>query len=156
MGKQRDLSLETYIEETTKNINEDRAMAKTLLVDMMADMKVSPADRREMGPIAAKFIETLQRSNEQLVKLSAILQRQKTTQTGLTADDKVRIIKLLEQVDDKLEYDYPNQKLQIYMIIMFSNFIGEGIYLDLDEDYVNSIINVLLQTNIIDVLFTLL
>ena len=74
----------------------------------------------------------------------------------LTADDKVRIIKLLEQVDDKLEYDYPNQKLQIYMIIMFSNFIGEGIYLDLDEDYVNSIINVLLQTNIIDVLFTML
>ena len=78
MGKQRDLSLEAYIEETTKNINEDRAMAKTLLVDMMADMATSASDRRELGPVAAKFIETLQRSNEQLVKLSAILQRQKT------------------------------------------------------------------------------
>ncbi len=97
MGKQRDLSLETYIEETTKNINEDRAMAKTLLMDVMADMKISPADRREMGPIAAKFIETLQRSNEQLVKLSAILQRQKTNQVGLTEDDKEQLFDLLNE-----------------------------------------------------------
>ena len=36
MGKQRDLSLEAYIEETTKNINEDRAMAKTLLIDIIS------------------------------------------------------------------------------------------------------------------------
>lgn len=74
----------------------------------------------------------------------------------LTTADKIILVKLLENVEDKLEYDYPNQKLQIYMIIMFSNFIGEGIYLDLDEDYVNSIIKVLLQTNITKVLFTLL
>lgn len=74
----------------------------------------------------------------------------------LTIADKITLVKLLENVEDKLEYDYPNQKLQIYMIIMFSNFIGEGIYLDLDEDYVNSIIKVLLQTNITKVLFTLL
>lgn len=74
----------------------------------------------------------------------------------LTTTDKIILVKLLENVEDKLEYDYPNQKLQIYMIIMFSNFIGEGIYLDLDEDYVNSIIKVLLQTNITKVLFTLL
>lgn len=77
MGKQRDLSLETYIEETTQNIKEDRAMAKTLLMDVMADMAQSTTDRREMGPLATKFVENLQRSNEQMVKLAAILQRQK-------------------------------------------------------------------------------
>lgn len=74
----------------------------------------------------------------------------------LTNDDKIIIKKLLDQVQDNLEYDYPTQKLQIYTIIMFSNFIGEGIYLDLDSDYVNSIINVILKTNIIHVLFNLL
>ncbi len=105
MGKQRDLSLETYIEETTKNINEDRAMAKTLLIDMMADMATSATDRRELGPIAAKFIETLQRSNEQLVKLSAILQRQKTTQTGLTADDKEQLFDLLNETPSEGSLD---------------------------------------------------
>ena len=31
---------------------------------------------REFGLIAAKYLETLQRSNEQLVKLAALLQKQ--------------------------------------------------------------------------------
>jgi len=63
----------------------------------MADMKASPADRREMGPIAAKYVENLQRSNEQMVKLAAILQRQKTGQVGLTADDKEQLFDLLNE-----------------------------------------------------------
>ena len=97
MAKRRDLNLEKYIEETTTNIREDRAMAKTLLMDVMADMSTSPTDRREMGPIAAKFVENLQRSNEQMVKLAAILQRQKTSAIGLTADDKDQIFDLLNE-----------------------------------------------------------
>ena len=97
MAKRRDLNLEAYVEETTKNIREDRAMAKTLLVDMMGDMAASASDRRELGPVAAKFIETLQRSNEQLVKLSAILQRQKTSNIGLSADDKEQLFDLLNE-----------------------------------------------------------
>ena len=97
MAKRRNLNLEQYVEETTKNIREDRAMAKTLLMDVMADMAASPTDRREMGPIAAKFVENLQRSNEQMVKIAAILQRQKTSQTGLTEDDKEELFDLLKE-----------------------------------------------------------
>ena len=41
MAKRRDLNLDEYVEETTKNIREDRAMAKTLLMDVMADMAAS-------------------------------------------------------------------------------------------------------------------
>ena len=67
-------------------------MAKTLLIDVMADMKASSAERREMGPIAAKFVENLQRSNEQMVKLAAIL----------TASDKEDLFDLLnENQEDK-------------------------------------------------------
>ena len=95
MAKRRDLNLEEYVEETTKNIREDRAMAKTLLMDVMADMAASATDRREMGPIAAKFVENLQRSNEQMVKLAAILQRQKTSSVGLSSDDKEQLFDLL-------------------------------------------------------------
>ena len=72
-------------------------MAKTLLMDMMADMAVSATDRRELGPVAAKYIETLQRSNEQIVKLSAILQKQKTSNVGLSADDKEQLFDLLNE-----------------------------------------------------------
>jgi hypothetical protein len=97
MAKRSDLNLEQYVEETTKNIREDRAMAKTLLIDVMADMAGSSTDRREMGPLAAKFVENLQRSNEQMVKLAAILQRQKTSHIGLTADDKEELFDLLKE-----------------------------------------------------------
>jgi hypothetical protein len=97
MAKRRDLKLEEYVEETTKNIREDRAMAKSLLMDVMADMKASSAERREMGPIAAKFVENLQRSNEQMVKLASILQRQKTSNVGLSSDDKEQLFDLLNE-----------------------------------------------------------
>ena len=100
MAKRRDLSLEEYLEETTKNIREDRAMAKSLLMDVMADMAASTADRREMGPIAAKFVENLQRSNEQMVKLASILQRQKVTNVGLSEDDKEQLFDLLNEGKD--------------------------------------------------------
>ena len=72
-------------------------MAKSLLMDVMADMSAGATDRREMGPIAAKFVENLQRSNEQMVKLAAILQRQKTSSVGLTTDDKEQLFDLLNE-----------------------------------------------------------
>jgi len=97
MAKRRHLSLEEYLEETTINIREDRAMAKSLLIDVMTDMAASATDRREMGPIAAKFVENLQRSNEQMVKLASILQRQKVTNVGLSADDKEQLFDLLNE-----------------------------------------------------------
>ena len=97
MAKRNNLNLEEYVEETTTNIREDRAMAKALLIEVMADMAASPTDRREMGPIAAKFVENLQRSNEQMVKLASILQRQKTQQLGLSADDKEQLFDLLNE-----------------------------------------------------------
>jgi hypothetical protein len=97
MGKRRNLNLDDYIEETTTNIREDRAMAKSLLMDAISDMKQSDAARKELGSIAAKYVENLQRSNEQLVKLAALLQKQKSQQLGLTDDDKEHLFDLLNE-----------------------------------------------------------
>jgi len=97
MGKRRNISLEEYIEETTTNVREDRAMAKSLLMDALQDMKQSDAARRELGSIAAKYIENLQRSNEQLVKLAVLLQKQKSQQFGLSSDDKEQLFDLLNE-----------------------------------------------------------
>ena len=91
MGKRRNLNLDDYIEETTTNIREDRAIAKSLLVDVLGDMKLSDSARKEMGSIAAKYVENLQRSNEQMVKLAGLLQKQKYQQFGLTSDDKEQL-----------------------------------------------------------------
>jgi len=97
MAKRRNLNLEEYLDETTRNIREDRAMAKSLLINVMSDMASSTTVRRELGPIAAKFVENLQRSNEQMVKLAALIQRQKTQQVGLTEDDKEQLFDLLNE-----------------------------------------------------------
>ena len=97
MGKRRNLTLDDYIEETTTNIREDRAMAKSLLMDTINDMKLSDSARKEMGSIAAKYVENLQRSNEQMVKLAALLQRQSGANAGLTAADKENLFDLLNE-----------------------------------------------------------
>ena len=100
MGKRR--NLEEYIREATRNVREDRALAKSLLVDAMKDMKMSDNARKELGAIAAKYVENLQRSNEQMVKLSALLQRQQGNTVGLSEEDKSDLYDMLdkEQNDD--------------------------------------------------------
>ena len=100
MPKKANLTLEDYIAETTTNIREDRAMAKSLLLDAINDMKITDAARRELGPIAAKYVENLQRSNEQLVKLAALVQKQKSNQFGLSSDDKEQLFDLLNEESD--------------------------------------------------------
>ena len=95
MGKRRNLNLDEYVDEATTNIREDRAMAKSLLMDAINDMKLSDASRKDLGPIAAKYVENLQRSNEQLVRLTALLQKQKTQHVGLTEDDREQLFDLL-------------------------------------------------------------
>ena len=97
----KQLDLEDYIEETTTNIREDRAMAKSLLMDALSDMKISDSARRELGSIAAKYVENLQRSNEQMVKLAALLQRQKSYQVGLSEHDKEQLFDLLNDQEEE-------------------------------------------------------
>ena len=97
MGKRRNLTIEEYIEETTTNIREDRAMAKSLLMDAINDMKVSDSARKELGPIAAKYVENLQRSNEQMVKVTALLQKRASNNTALSEHDKEQLFDLLNE-----------------------------------------------------------
>ena len=98
MGKRR--NLEEYIQEATRNVREDRALAKSLLVDAMNDMKMSDSARKELGSIAAKYVENLQRSNEQMVKLSALLQKQQGGVTGLSEEDKEELYDMLNEESD--------------------------------------------------------
>jgi hypothetical protein len=98
MGKRR--NLEEYIQEATRNVREDRALAKSLLVDAMNDMKMSDSARKELGSIAAKYVENLQRSNEQMVKLSALLQKQQGGITGLSEEDKEDLYDMLNKEEE--------------------------------------------------------
>ena len=67
--------LDSYIDEAIKNIRSDRAVTTTLLMELMEYMKKDDERKEKVGTVAAKYVETLQRSNEQLVKVSALIQK---------------------------------------------------------------------------------
>lgn len=93
-------TLEEYIEQATRNVTDDRAATKSLLMGVMKYMQTGDDRHREVGLIAAKYLETLQRSNEQLVKLAGLLQKKETNTEGISDDDKQELFDLINQKGD--------------------------------------------------------
>ena len=92
--------LEKKIDDALKNINNDRAVTTSLLNDLMEYMKKSSSTHAEVGPVAAKYVETLQRSNEQLVKLVGIMNKNAKVETGLSMRDKEELFDLIKESKD--------------------------------------------------------
>ena len=85
MKKKADINI--CIEDALENINNDRAMAMTLLTDLMEYIRQQEERHQFAGPVAAKYLETLQRSNEQLVKVAGLMAKTtKQTETITSAD----------------------------------------------------------------------
>jgi uncharacterized protein with von Willebrand factor type A (vWA) domain len=94
-------SLVEYIEESTKNIENDRAVASKLLLDLVDHMNKHAEDKythKNFGEIAAMYLETLQRSNEQLVKIAAIVQRQEGgDKDGMSKKERDAIFDMIKE-----------------------------------------------------------
>jgi hypothetical protein len=89
--------LDSYIDEAIKNIRSDRAVTTTLLMELMEYMKKDDERKEKVGTVAAKYVETLQRSNEQLVKVSALIQKNKTGSDELSNEDKEELFDLIKE-----------------------------------------------------------
>lgn len=74
--------IQKFLEEAINNIREDRKKADILLQDIAAYIGASQERHREVGLTAAKYLETLQRSNEQLVKITAIFEKNSRSEYG--------------------------------------------------------------------------
>ena len=72
MGKGKGIKSDSFIEEAINNVRKDRAIASTLLIELVKILKQDETKHQHSGPVAAKYLETLQRSNEQLVKLASL------------------------------------------------------------------------------------
>ena len=96
------VKLEMMLGEAISNIRDDRKTTKKLLQDLIRDMSSSPEDdiHKQVGIVAAKYVETLQRSNEQLVKIVTLLQKKQKEAVGLSDEDKEGIFDLLKDVKD--------------------------------------------------------
>jgi hypothetical protein len=90
MKKEEDV--ENFIDEAIGNIRQDRAMASKLLVDLIQFMN-KQNDHEALGTVAAKYLETLQRSNEQLTKIIATLGRNRNSMPQISESEIYDMIK---------------------------------------------------------------
>ncbi len=86
-----------HLEEAITNIKSDRSVATELLNDVSEYIGQNKERHKDVGQVAAKYLETLQRSNEQLVKLTGMLQKMQDSEYGdLSSDDKETLFDSLE------------------------------------------------------------
>ena len=82
MGKK----LDEYINEAIDNIRSDRKVTRELLDDAIKWLSIDEARHKEVGIVMSKYVETLQRSNEQLVKIAGMVSK-KSSSDGLSKKD---------------------------------------------------------------------
>ena len=74
--------VDEHLKEAIENIREDRKIT-----------------REYLSPVAAKHIETLQRSNEQIVKIATLMSKNEKSE-GLSDDDMDDIYSMIKKEDD--------------------------------------------------------
>ena len=88
--------LESHIKEAIDNIRDDRDITSTLLTQVFAEITNGQETHKDLGLIAAKYVETLQRSNEQLVKLTSIMAKKTDTSVELSDEDKKELFDVIQ------------------------------------------------------------
>ena len=89
-------NLEDYVDEAITNIRQDRAVTSALLTDIMLFLKKNEQNHKEVGAVAAKYVETLQRSNEQLVKIIGLRQKDQSQSFELSDNDKDNLFDMIQ------------------------------------------------------------
>jgi len=95
--------IDQLINEATVNVKEDRAATKLLLTNLMRYMSETDDRHKEVGLVAAKYLETLQRSNEQLVKIATLVHRKTNnlTNQNISASEKEDLFDLINNSEEE-------------------------------------------------------
>ena len=88
--------LDSLIDEALDNIRNDRKSAREFLNEIANQIANDSEQNKYLSPVAAKHIETLQRSNEQLVKLIGIRHKGQKDTMELSAKDKDSLFDLIQ------------------------------------------------------------
>jgi|TARA_Y100000034_G_scaffold9659_3_gene10296 hypothetical protein len=89
--------LETLISEALGNIRNDRKVAREFLNEIANQIANDPDKNKFLSPVAAKHVESLQRSNEQLVKLIGLRQKGQSNQIAFSTEDKNNLFDLIQE-----------------------------------------------------------
>ena len=89
-------NINKFIDETISNIREDREVTKELLDDALKWLAKDESRHREIGMVLSKYVETLQRSNEQLVKVVTLISKDASSKS-LTEEDKNELFDMISK-----------------------------------------------------------
>ena len=67
-----------------------------MLVFTMIYLKKNEENHKSVGFVVAKYLETLQRSNEQLVKIASLLQKEQIDRIELSDRDRDELFDLIK------------------------------------------------------------
>ena len=88
--------LDTLMDEALTNIRNDRKVAREFLNEIATQIATDGEQNKYLSPVAAKHIETMQRSNEQLVKLISLKQKNNPQSTELSEEDKTNLFDMIQ------------------------------------------------------------
>tara|TARA_B100000700_G_C14624449_1_gene659771 strand:- start:411 stop:701 length:291 start_codon:yes stop_codon:yes gene_type:complete len=88
--------LESLMDEALENIRNDRKSAREFLNEIANQIANDAEQNKYLSPVAAKHIETLQRSNEQLVKLIGLRQKGQSKTASLSEEDKDTLFDMIQ------------------------------------------------------------
>ena len=91
--------IDEYLKEAIDNIRTDREVTRELLDDAIKYVAKDEARHKEVGIILSKYVETLQRSNEQLVKIAGLMSKNEKND-GLSEGDMEDIYSMIKKEDE--------------------------------------------------------
>lgn len=91
-----DGKIDTLITEALDNIRNDRKIAKEFLNEIANQIANDSEQNKYLSPVAAKHIETMQRSNEQLVKIINLKQKSTVGTIDLNQKEKDELFDLIQ------------------------------------------------------------
>ena len=92
--------LDNLMTEALDNIRDDRKLAREFLNEIANQIATDSEQNKYLSPVAAKHIETMQRSNEQLVKLIGLRQKRRVETSELSDGDKDSIFDMIQGTAD--------------------------------------------------------
>jgi polyribonucleotide nucleotidyltransferase len=88
--------LQNLIDEALDNIRSDRKVAREFLNEIANQIATDAEQNKHLSPVAAKHIETMQRSNEQLVKIIGLKQKNRPQSFELSSEDKDNLFDMIQ------------------------------------------------------------
>ena len=89
-------NLDDLLNEALENIRSDRDLAREFLNEISNVIATDADQNKYLSPVAAKHIETMQRSNEQLVKIIGLKQKTAVESLELSEEDKDNLFDLIQ------------------------------------------------------------